>query len=439
MRTNRLLVTLALMSAAGCSGQPREDQGVAEARFEIALVPPDAQCAVVTTALRDTPTTSVVSQIGLTAGQTAVFTLDNLPVGIVVFNEDVFSVPCASTAGASPTWVADPVQATLQPGVPLTVTMNLHRNDEGGVATIDTNFPTSTFTITEFQVAAPSALAPAICTGADGNLWFLDVPMNSVGVLTVGGAVTRFAIPTPNSLPASITAGPDGNVWFVEVGANQIGRINPGGSIAEFPIPTQGAFNASPIFTGITAGPDGNVWFTEEVPAQIARVFPGGGIAEFPLANPNALPSAITAGPDGNLWFTEASSTAPGIGRMAPDGTEVEVTRQDSPPTSIVAGPDGELWFTEPFSRHIEHVTVDGSLRVFTIPNGALAITRGADGNLWFVEQIANVVGKITLSGVATEVPVPSPMAFPSAITAGPDGALWFVESGTGKIGRAAP
>jgi len=55
------------------------------------------------------------------------------------------------------------------------------------------------------------------------------------------------------------------------------------------------------------------------------------------------------------------------------------------------------------------------------------------------VEQTANAIGSITPSGLVIEVPVPSPMAFPSAITAGPDGALWFVESGTGKIGRAAP
>jgi len=439
MQRNKLFVTLALLSAAGCSGQTTaENQDVAQARFEILLVPPDAQCAVVTTALRDTPSVSVVNQISLTPGQTAVFTLDNLPVGIVIFNENVFSVACSAVPNASPTWVADPVAATLQPGVPVTVTMNLRRNDQGGSATIQTNFPVSTFAITEVQVAAADALAFAICTGPDGNIWFLDRAMNSVDVLVLGSGITRFPIPTPNSNPASIAAGPDGNVWFVETGADKIGRINPGGAIAEFPIPTQGTFNVLPTFSGITTGHDGNLWFTEELPAAIARITPGGLITEFPLANPDALPSAIAAGPDGNVWFTEASATTPGTGHVSPEGTVVEVTRQSSPPTSIVTGPDGALWFTEPFAGLIGRVA-PGSVTAFPVPNAPMAITRGPDGNLWFVEQGANAVGNITPTGVVTEAAVPTPMGLPSAITAGPDGALWFVEAGPGKLGRAVP
>ena len=89
----------------------------------------------------------------------------------------------------------------------------------------------------------------------------------------LAGKITEFALPTPG-FASEITSGPDGNLWFTEshilsVGANEIGRITPSGTITEFPIPT--SYGAP---TGITAGPDGNLWFTV-LSSMIGRITSG--------------------------------------------------------------------------------------------------------------------------------------------------------------------
>src|SRR5262245_14589195 len=111
----------ALMSAmalAGCSGPGSgagagaEPAGVAV--FAITNAPSDAACLQITAAGSRT----VVKSFSLSPGQDAVFTLSGLPVGNVVFSELAFAQDCSAvTASSVPTWVSDPVPATITPGV----------------------------------------------------------------------------------------------------------------------------------------------------------------------------------------------------------------------------------------------------------------------------------------------------------------------------------
>ncbi|HET7814024.1 MAG TPA: hypothetical protein VFL13_06595 [Candidatus Baltobacteraceae bacterium] len=95
--------------------------------------------------------------------------------------------------------------------------------------------------------------------GPDGNLWFTNYDMNTIGRLTPSGTVTQYTLPTPGSQPNGITVGGDGALWFTEAispnGELKIGRITTGGLISEyFVVYTGPGFAAG---AGITGGPPG--------------------------------------------------------------------------------------------------------------------------------------------------------------------------------------
>jgi sugar lactone lactonase YvrE len=190
----------------------------------------------------------------------------------------------------------------------------------------------------------PNGVSPfGIASGPDGNLWFTESGLNSIGRMTTAGAFSSFLVPSASAFnfPRGITAGPDGNVWFTEQETNKIARITPAGVITEFSVPTSGSFPDD-----IVAGPDGNLWFTELHGNNIGRITPAGVFTEFPISSGGG-PLAIAAGPDGNLWFTEINIGE--IGRVTPAGviTEFPIPTPNSLPLGIAAGPDGNLWFTE--------------------------------------------------------------------------------------------
>jgi virginiamycin B lyase len=83
----------------------------------------------------------------------------------------------------------------------------------------------------------------ALTVGPDGAFWFTDYGTNSIGRMTLTGAVTEFALHRPLTLPWDITTGPDGALWFTEpslrsnVPDSAIGRITSAGVITRFPVP----------------------------------------------------------------------------------------------------------------------------------------------------------------------------------------------------------
>jgi virginiamycin B lyase len=149
----------------------------------------------------------------------------------------------------------------------------------GGVGAIGQM--TTSGTLSEFPLpTAPgnASRAEDITVGPDGNLWFtwsegsstVGPPLSrSIGRITPSGSITQFPLGSdPSFASAGITAGPDGNLWFTEPGANSIGRISVAGAVERFAIPTA---NSLPI--DITPGGDGNLWFTEADASKIGRIF----------------------------------------------------------------------------------------------------------------------------------------------------------------------
>jgi virginiamycin B lyase len=120
-------------------------------------------------------------------------------------------------------------------------------------------------------VATPNVNGPhGITSGPDGNIWFADRFLGTIGRITLygpfAGSFTAFPTPSQGSGPESIVSGPDGALWFTET-AGRIGRITTGGVATEYPIPTP---SSSP--DGIAVGPDGNIWFTESATNKIGRL-----------------------------------------------------------------------------------------------------------------------------------------------------------------------
>ncbi len=105
-------------------------------------------------------------------------------------------------------------------------------------------FITTAGAISEFSLT-PSASQPrGIALGSDGNLWFTQSLASTptamtgyLGRITPSGSVTEFAISNAYSRPFLITSGPDNNLWFTDEGTDSIGRITLTGAVAEFPLP----------------------------------------------------------------------------------------------------------------------------------------------------------------------------------------------------------
>jgi streptogramin lyase len=257
-----------------------------------------------------------------------------------------------------------------------------------------------TGTGTYFTGGGPGISSPVdIAVGPDGNLWFTNSFVDSIGRITPAGVVSTF---TGGGMfdPAAIAAGPDGNLWFTNTGNSTIGRITPAGAVTTF----TGTGISLP--QGIAAGWDGNLWFTNSNNNSIGRITPAGAVTNY-TGTGISYPSGITAGPDGNLWFTNYAVNwweNNSIGRITPEGV---------------------------VSNFTDNSTDGSSLKI----HGAIDIAAGPDGNLWFANRGNDSIGMITPGGVVSKF-TGTGIDRPRGITAGPDGNLWFTNNNNNSIGR---
>ena len=135
------IVTILLAGlVAGCSGPGPADEapsGVASIQLELTMLPDDAACVQVTVK----GSTTAVRTFDAGPRGRSVVSLDGLPTGTVTISGVAFDRPCAGIAGATPTWTADPVSATLSTSAPTTVTLSFQR---GGRVRLNADFPADT-------------------------------------------------------------------------------------------------------------------------------------------------------------------------------------------------------------------------------------------------------------------------------------------------------
>lgn len=264
-----------------------------------------------------------------------------------------------------------------------------------------------------------------ITTGPDGNLWFVNTGVKTVGKMTPAGAVSEYELVGGNEL-TGITLGPDNKLWATESGANRIQRFGTSGRVDN-----QGFLPAGSHPTAIVSGPDGNVWFTNTGTNKIGKITTGMVVTEYAAGSPRG----IAAGSDGNMWFTNYSENK--IGKMTTAGVVTQYALPaGSLPLNIVTGSDHNLWFTESGTNKIGKITTAGVVTEYALPAGStpVAVTAGPDKNLWFTENGTSKIGKITTGGTVTEYGTTSGSEA-YGITTGPDGNMWFTKYGANKIG----
>ena len=441
--TSATMTTMGLLATAwgaaggiGCGDDhggapPSSGDNVAEVTSTLLAAPNDARCLVFTA----TPAvgTPVVQQFPVTPGQLGVFDLKNLPFGMVTLVEQAFTATCPVAPGTAPNWASSPVTVTLTAGVPIALTFNLVRVDNGGQVTATTNFPPPANQLVEFLPSNVS-IPDGITAGPDGNLWVAVA--GGIARVTPAGDATVFTSTT--AAATALTNGPDGNIWFTDFVFSRVGRITLDGTITEFNLPTAGAGPS-----GIVAGRDGMLYFAEFNGNQLGRVTTGGTITEFAVPTASSGPVDVAAASDNNIWFTEFLRDR--IARFNTSTgaiTEFVTPTIGGQPNGITAGPDGALWFTERGSGRIGRMTLAGAVVEFKLPNPAAApdtIITGPDGNLWFAEPFGPAIARITPLGVITEFFV-SAAAQPVDVTPGPDGNIWFTEiGGAPGIAHIAP
>ena len=115
------------------------------------------------------------------------------------------------------------------------------------------------------------------------------------------GILTEFKIHTnvvTNCQPTGMTVGPDGNIWFLEISSDLVGVMNTNGILLH-----EYGSNTIPSnvrLYNIASGPDSNLWFTEMTYGTIDRITTGGNITRIPpfptpIANRSISFPALTA------------------------------------------------------------------------------------------------------------------------------------------------
>lgn len=107
-----VLVTLLSASVIGCTTEGIVDGPVGTAEARITQVPSNVGCISITASAGR----SVTDNFDVTAGQSAVLHLGNLPVGNVTFTAVAYALGCAQSAGAQPTWGSNALTVPIVAG-----------------------------------------------------------------------------------------------------------------------------------------------------------------------------------------------------------------------------------------------------------------------------------------------------------------------------------
>jgi streptogramin lyase len=127
-------------------------------------------------------------------------------------------------------------------------------------------------TITQF-----GDVGTEIAEGPDRNIWFAN---GRVGRMTLHGAVTTYPLPAANSSALGVAIGSDGNVWFTDQGVNSIGKLvlpAPAGSLAQIASGGGWDTNLTLVNLGPAAAQASLSFFSDlGVPLTLPLTFPDG-------------------------------------------------------------------------------------------------------------------------------------------------------------------
>ena len=151
MRTRDLLATAMLLSmgTSGCADLSEQDaqddsqEEVGTATLSLTKSPADAQCLRIKV---EGAARNLTKLLPLTNGQSSIFRLEGLPVGVATFTGEAFNAPCAGVfVNSVRSWYSEPVQAQVKISPAVHVVLEMIRNGRAEVAVDfdETNGPKS--------------------------------------------------------------------------------------------------------------------------------------------------------------------------------------------------------------------------------------------------------------------------------------------------------
>jgi len=125
-----LVLPMAVVSCGGADSSSEPDLGSAD--IALTQVPADVLCVHI---VAQGATRTRDRFFDVTPGNGTVLSMNRLPIGMVQFSGESFSVPCSATGMMSvPNFIADAVAVQIDPGVVASVTLVMLRNGRADVS-----------------------------------------------------------------------------------------------------------------------------------------------------------------------------------------------------------------------------------------------------------------------------------------------------------------
>ena len=291
------IVTAAVGFVSACSSNSESGNLVGTATVAITNAPPDGTCIeVMAVGFR-----TVTQRFDVAAGQSTVFTMAGLPVGTVIFNANAFADTCSAVAAAEatstspmatglvPTWVSDPVTASVAVSPPVEVMLFMHRNGRANVSIDFGNEPPDGGPTTQPQLIASGASDVAtIAVDQTGVFWSNVNGINSAPLTGVadGGAGNLLVNAFDESSTLAIR---NGQVYFTLNASGVVESVSESGGS-----PTVLANNQRNP-TGIVAAGNSLFWWNQGAANGIGAPLVGGALLMAPTTGVFPVQPTIVA------------------------------------------------------------------------------------------------------------------------------------------------
>lgn len=190
------------VSAIACGPPPaRDGEDIGVAHIALTQTPSDARCLLVSAV----GARSVSKRLSLSPGHDASLEMAGLPLGEVQFGASAFADPCDSSSSAAPTWVSDPVSATLVIPEVAQIKLTMHRNGRASVsvAFCDADLQSDVLNCGSCDNACPSG---QLCQSGKCVLGEVPIALEPGAAMEVGER--------PTNTFSNITSGDlDGDGW----------------------------------------------------------------------------------------------------------------------------------------------------------------------------------------------------------------------------------
>ncbi len=227
------LSILSIMAlTAGCAASPANPEEVGTVHLAIAKVPSDAGCLRVSATAESTYTQA----FDLIAGSSPTLAMLNVPARATTFEGQAFSGACSAvTETTRPTWVSDPVTATVIAYSSIHVSLKMHHSGETDVS-VDWVSAPPTFAGATSATALDAASikvgwAPASDDVTPTANIFYDVCWSTTPGACLGSAFTTKGTTTAGATSYTLTGLSAFTTYYIVVHARDVDGLHDSSSV----------------------------------------------------------------------------------------------------------------------------------------------------------------------------------------------------------------